>query len=134
MCTKKLGKQKMTRFELELSGVLGNFWKQHAECESAKPGGESRERDPHHDRRSSILGEQRTVPAQRCLRETGQHGFSFQRGRDQQGEENQQERFLKNYQHETTEEEKTEMRAAFGAGTTVVACSASAASVSGFKS
>ena len=113
----------MTRFEQELSGSLGAFWKRHAEEEIAK----MQERVDNDEIRTAICGgafwnsNGRYLPAEAA--EILSHtDFPFSLSETNRAREAQNAYLLEEYRrnHKTSEEEKAEMRAAFGTGTTVV--------------
>lgn len=111
----------MTRFQMELSGHLGEFWRKNAEKEIA-------EMQAKADNGEIILDEQggamwakvkRYLPSD-CAEKLSHTTFTFSLEATEAGRDAQIASFLANYTHRTTEEERIEMRAAFGTGTTVV--------------
>ena len=112
----------MTRFEQELSGALGNFWKQHAEREIAELAARAED-----EIRTTIGGAAfwasngRFLPSDVCEK-LAHTDFPFDPEETARARKEQANLILQNYRHETTAEEKAELRAAFGAGTTVVDC------------
>lgn len=114
----------MTRFERELSGSLGAFWKKNAEQEIAK----MQERADNDEIRTTISGAAfwnrsgNFLPAD-CAEILSHTDFPFSleataKAREEQTTR-QLEAYRKNYKG-PSEEEKAEMRAAFGTSTTVV--------------
>ena len=115
----------MTRFERELSGALGAYWKSSAEKEIRK----MEERQMNGEIFFGADGVVRWTSNNRVMpkdcREILSHTvyrdlFSEDAGRAAEGAETAA--FLENYRKNTkgpSEEEKAEMRAAFGTGTTV---------------
>ena len=114
----------MTRFEQELSGNLGAFRKRHAEEEIAK----MQARVDNDEIRTNIGGgafwnsNGNYLPAD-CAEILSYTDFPFSLEETARAREAQTAAFLENYRKNYTgpsEEEKAEMRAAFGTGTTVV--------------
>lgn len=114
----------MTRFEQELSGALGAFWKKHAEEEIAK----MQERADNDEIRTNIGGgafwvsNGNYLPSD-CAEILSHTDFPFSLEETTRAREAQTAAFLENYAKNykgPSEEEKAEMRAAFGAGATVV--------------
>ena len=114
----------MTRFERELSGELGAFWKKHAEEEIRK----MQERADNDEIRTNIGGgafwnsNGNYLPAD-CAEILSHTDFPFSLEETTRAREAQTAAFLESYRKNykgPSEEEKAEMRAAFGAGTTVV--------------
>ena len=114
----------MTRFEQELSGNLGAFWKRHAEEEIAK----MQARVDNDEIRTNIGGgafwnsNGNYLPAD-CAEILSYTDFPFSLEETARAREAQTAAFLENYRKNYTgpsEEEKAEMRAAFGTGATVV--------------
>ena len=114
----------MTRFERELNGSLGEFWRQNALKEIAK----MQERADNDEIRTNTEGgafwnrSGNYLPAD-CAEILSHTDFPFSleataRAREAQTAM-QLEAYRKNYKG-PGEEEKAEMRAAFGTGTTVV--------------
>ena len=113
----------MTRFEQELSGTLGAFWKKNAEQEIERM------------QRMADNGEIRTnmngaafwnsngnyLPAD-AAEKLSHTDFEFSLEETEKAREAQVTQQLKAYRqnHRTSAEEREEMRAAFGPGTTVV--------------
>ena len=114
----------MTRFEQELSGALGAFWKKHAEEEIAK----MQERADNDEIRTNIGGgafwnsNGNSLLAD-CAEILSHTDFPFSLEETTRAREARTAAFLENYAKNykgPSEEEKAEMRAAFGAGATVV--------------
>ena len=111
----------MTRFEQELSGALGLYWQNSAKQEIAK----MQARVDNDEIRTNIGGgafwssNGNYLPAD-CAEILSHTDFPFSLEETNRARKAQNEAFLKNYRHETTAEERAEMRAAFGKGTTVV--------------
>ena len=113
----------MTRFERELSGSLGAFWKKNAEAEIAK----MQARADNDEIRTNIEGgafwnsNGNYLPAD-CAEILSYTDFPFSLEATAKAREAQTamqlEAYRKNYQG-PSEEEKAEMRAAFGTGSTV---------------
>jgi hypothetical protein len=114
----------MTRFERELSGALGAFWKKNAEQEITK----MQQRVDNDEIRTNANGgafwnsNGNYLPAD-CAEILSHTDFPFSLEETNRARKAQNEAFLesyrKNYQGPTAEEQ-AEMRAAFGEGTTVV--------------
>lgn len=111
----------MTRFEQELSGALGAFWKKNAEQEIAK----MQKRADNDEIRTNVNGgafwnsNGNYLPAD-CAEILSYTDFPFSLEETKRAREAQTAAFLENYHHETTAEERMEMQAAFGKGTMVV--------------
>lgn len=114
----------MTRFERELSGSLGAFWKKNAEQEIAK----MQKRADNDEIRTTISGAAfwnrsgNFLPAD-CAEILSHTDFPFSLEATAKAREEQTARQLEAYRKSykgPSEEEKAEMRAAFGTGTTVV--------------
>ena len=114
----------MTRFERELSGELGAFWKKQAEEEIRK----MQERADNDEIRTNIGGgafwnsNGHYLPAD-CAEILSHTDFPFSLEETARAREAQTAAFLENYRRNykgPSEEEKAEMRAAFGTGATVV--------------
>ena len=114
----------MTRFERELSGSLGDFWKRNAEQEIMK----MQERADNDEIRTNTEGgafwnmSGNYLPAD-CAEILSYTDFPFSLEATAKAREAQTamqlEAYRKSYK-EPGEEEKAEMRAAFGSGSTVV--------------
>ena len=112
----------MTRFEMELSGALGTFWKKNAEREIATLAARAED-----EIRTTIGGAAfwasngRFLPSDVCEK-LAHTDFPFDPEETARARKEQAKLLLQNYRKEMTPEEKAELRAAFGAGTTVVDC------------
>ena len=114
----------MTRFEQELSGALGAFWKKHAEEEIAK----MQRRVDNDEIRTNANGgafwnsNGNYLPAD-CAEILSHTDFPFNIEETARAREAQNAAFLDNYRKNykgPTAEERMEMEAAFDKGTTVV--------------
>lgn len=111
----------MTRFTRELKGELGAFWKKNAEEEIRK----MQARADHGEICTTADGAAywassgNYLPAD-CTEILTYTDFSFSVEETTKAREVQTAELIRNYHHEVTEEERAEMRAAFGTGTTVV--------------
>ena len=114
----------MTRFEQELSGALGAYWQDSARKEIAK----MQERADNDEIRTNIGGgafwskSGNYLPAD-CAEILSYTDFPFSLEETSRAREAQTAAFLENYRRscsDPSEEEKAEMRAAFGTGTAVV--------------
>ena len=114
----------MTRFERELSGVLGAFWKKNAEEEIAK----MQRRVDNDEIRTNANGgafwnsNGNYLPAD-CAEILSHTDFTFSMEETARARKAQNAAFLDNYRKNykgPTAEERMEMEAAFGKGTTVV--------------
>ena len=114
----------MTRFEAEMNGSLGAFWKKHAEEEIAK----MQARVDNDEIRTNIgggafwLSNGKYLPAD-IAEILSYTDFPFSLEETAKAREAQTEAFFEDYRKNYTgpsEEERAEMQAAFGKGTTVV--------------
>ena len=114
----------MTRFEQELSGALGAFWKKNAEQEIAK----MQARVDNDEIRTNANGgafwvsSGNYLPAD-CAEILSHTDFPFSLEETNRARKAQSEAFLDSYRKnykEPSAEERMEMEAAFGKGTTVV--------------
>lgn len=113
----------MTRFQRELSGDLGAFWKRHAEEEIAK----MQERANNDEIRTNMNGgafwnsNGNYLPSD-CAEILSHTDFPFSLEETARAREAQTDAFLADYRknHRTSAEERMGMQAAFGKGTTVV--------------
>ena len=114
----------MTRFERELSGVLGAFWKKNAEEEIAK----MQRRVDNDEIRTNASGgafwnsNGNYLPAD-CAEILSHTDFTFSMEETARARKAQTAAFLDSYRKNykgPTAEERMEMEAAFGKGTTVV--------------
>ena len=114
----------MTRFERELSGELGAFWKKNAEQEIAK----MQERVDNDEIRTNTQGgafwnsNGNYLPAD-CAEILSHTDFPFSLEETARAREAQTAAFLESYRKNykgPSAEERAEMKAAFGEGATVV--------------
>ena len=111
----------MTRFEKELSGALGAYWKRNAEQEIEK----MQKRIENDEIRTNANGgafwnsNGNYLPAD-CAEILSHTDFPFSLEETNRAREAQIAMQLAAYRHETPEEDKAEMQAAFGRGATVV--------------
>ena len=111
----------MTRFEMELSGDYGKFWADQAREEIAK----MQQRIDNGEILTNANGAAfwnsngRFLPEEQAII-LSHTDFPFSLEETNRARKAQNEAFLKNYRHETTAEERAEMQAAFGKGTTVM--------------
>ena len=113
----------MTRFQQEITGQLGEFWKKHAKEEVTKAVVKANE--------SAIIEEDGAIkwkingnyiPDDFCEK-LEYAGYNFSREATRRAREKQDKKFIEEYkknQSEPTEEELEEMRAVFGKGKTIV--------------
>ena len=113
----------MTRFERELNGLHGNFRKRNAEQEIEK----MQERADNFEIRLNMNGaafwnSNGNYLDEECSEILSHTTFEFSLEETAKAREAQTKAFLEDYRanHKVTEEDKAEMRAAFGEGTTVV--------------
>ena len=111
----------MTRFEQELSGALGAFWKKNAEQEVTRLLAQTKDIEVEPDGAAKWKTNGSYLPKE-VIEKLAYGGFEFSPEATRAKREIQTTAFLRDYRanHRTTEEEKNEMRAAFGAGQTVV--------------
>ena len=114
----------MTRFEQELSGAFGAFWKKEAEKEIAK----MQERIANHEISTNMNGAAfwnsngNYLPSD-VAEKLSYTDFPFSVEETAKAREAQNELFFENYRKNyqgPSEEELAEMRAAFGPGETIV--------------
>lgn len=114
----------MTRFEQELSGALGAYWKRNAEQEIEK----MKQRIENDEIRTNIGGgafwnsNGNYLPAD-CAEILAHTDFPFSLEETARARQAQTAAFLESYRqmsHTPSTEEKAEMQAAFGKGATVV--------------
>lgn len=114
----------MTRFEMELSGKLGAFWKGEAEKQIKR----MQQRIENDEIRTNANGgafwnsNGNYLPAD-CAEILSHTDFPFSLEETNRARKAQNEAFLENYRRNykgPSEEERAEMRAAFGTGATVV--------------
>ncbi len=113
----------MTRFEQELNGNLGAFWAKHAREEIEK----MQERADNDEIRTNCEGgafwnRSGNYLPEDCAEILSYTDFPFSREATRRAREAQNDAFLADYRknHRTSAEERMEMQAAFGKGTTVV--------------
>lgn len=111
----------MTRFERELNGSLGAFWKKNAEQEIAKMQARADNGEIRTDARGAAFWKSngRAIPSD-CAEILSHTTFTFDPEETRKAREEQTAESLRKYTRRATDEEKAEMRAAFGPGTTVV--------------
>ena len=113
----------MTRFEQEISGALGTFWKGHAEQEATKM-----YEDVMKNAQVDADGAVHWISNGNYLMEDAcemleYKGFDFSREATRVARDRQTSEFLKEYrarQRKPSVEEMTEMRSVFGEGAVVV--------------
>lgn len=113
----------MTRFEKEISGMLGEYW-----MKSAKKDVEDAVRDANEKATVDADGAIKWKANDRYLMDDlceilEYAGYNFSREATRKARDEQNEKFLAEYKANykgPSDEELFEMRAAFGAGTTVV--------------
>ncbi len=113
----------MTRFEMEISGNLGYFWKKHAEDE-VKKAVEQADREAMVEPDGAIrwIRSGNYIPDDYCEK-LEFAGYNFDRQATQEARDAQTTKVLENYRRNHrgfTQEEIMEARAAFGAGTVLV--------------
>lgn len=113
----------MTRFEMEISGKLGAFWKKNAEDE-VKKAVEQADREAMVDPDGAIywIRSGNYIPDDYCEK-LEFAGYKFDRQATKRARDAQSEKFLENYRKNHrgfTAEEIADARAAFGPGTVVV--------------
>ena len=113
----------MTRFEQEVSGVLGEYWKNHSRKEAADLARKV-ENDGVVDDDGAVKWKSNGRYLMDDLCEKLEYaGFLFSRENTAKKKDAQVESFLKEYRsnpHIPSDEEKMEMRVAFGSGAKVV--------------
>ena len=111
----------MTRFERELSGELGAFWKKNAEAQIREMQDKADNgmigMDPDGAVYWTTNGNYLPSDCVEVLKHTD---LSFSPEATQNARNIQTAMALERYSHTTTDEERVEMRAAFGEGTTIV--------------
>ncbi len=122
--TKKEDKE-MTRFQRELSGMHGDFWKQRAEKELEKVRAEFENGEITIDENGVARNCIGRVLMDDMLEKLSYITDKADEKATRAAREEENERFFAEYRkarqaHGISEEEKAEMRAAFGTGTTVV--------------
>ncbi|MBQ6503095.1 MAG: hypothetical protein IJI57_04180 [Flexilinea sp.] len=114
----------MTRFEKELSGVLGEYWKRNAEREIADMQERADNGEILLDGNCAAYwaSNGHYLPLE-CVQMLSHCAFFFDADATIRAEKEQSDRFLEEYRntrHELSAEERAEMRAAFGEGTEIV--------------
>lgn len=114
----------MTRFEQEISGALGEYWQKHAKQEVERLMGQSDNVKVEADGAIRWISSGNYVPED-CCEKLEYGGFKFSREatkakREAQNAESIAEYRRKMANYKPSAEEMSEMRNAFGAGTTVV--------------
>ena len=112
-----------TRFQRELSGELGSFWKASAEkeIEALQKKANNGEILVDENGAASWKNNGRAIPSD-CAEKLSYTTLGFSMKATAAKREAETAAFLESYRqnHRTSEEDRMEMRAAFGAGTTVV--------------
>ena len=111
-----------TRFQMEITGLLGDFWERHAKEEVEKAVRKATE-DAIVEEDGAIRWKSNDRYLMDDLCEMLEYaGFVFSRKATEIKRDAQNDEFLASYRrnHRTTEEEKREMRAAFGEGQVIV--------------
>ena len=113
----------MTRFEQEISGALGAFWKKNAEEEVKRAIAQAEAKATvEEDGAIRWIESGNYLPDDFCEK-LEYAGFTFSRKATQAARNAQSAAFLEAYRKNTkgmSEADKTEARAAFGKGTTIV--------------
>jgi len=110
----------MTRFEQEITGKLGDFWKRNAQQEVEKLMDRAYEIEVEKDGAAKWVSNGNYLPSDVCEKLV-YGGFDFSPKATEIKRNKQTADFLNGYRnHKPTAEEMFEMRAAFGEGTTVV--------------
>ena len=112
----------MSRFMQEISGALGDWWKEHAEKEVAENVKYADENAVVEDDGAIRWKSGNYVPDDYCEK-LEYAGYHFSRAATAKKRDIQDKKFIEEYRKHykgPSEEELIEMRAAFGAGTTVV--------------
>ena len=117
----------MTRFEQELSGRLGEFWKAEAEKEIRKMSQRALDGEIFFgaDGICRWRSNNRILPTncrEKLAHTPYRNLFDEQACREADEKETAEAIAAYRANHRTTEEEKAEMRAAFGSGATVIDC------------
>lgn len=114
----------MTRFEMELSGKLGDFWKRHAEQKIADMQKQADNGEILLDGNCAAYWERsgHYLPSE-CVEILSHCVFFFDAEATLKAEQEENEKWLAEYRstrHELSWEAQMEMRNAFGEGTTVI--------------
>ena len=110
----------MTRFAREWNGELGAFWQKNAHEEAARLLAQRDNIEVEEDGAAKWKSSGNYLPADVVEKLTFAGADFFSAEATAKKREAQRAEFLANYRHEVTEEERSEMRAAFGPGATVV--------------
>lgn len=110
----------MTRFAREWNGELGAFWQKNAHEEAARLMAQRDNIEVEADGSAKWKSSGNYLPADVVEKLTFAGAVFFSAEATAKKREAQTAEFLDNYHHEVTEEERIEMEAAFGKGTTVV--------------
>ena len=110
----------MTRFAREWNGEIGAFWQKNAHEEAARLLAQRDNIEVEADGAAKWKSSGNYLPADVVEKLTFAGADFFFAEATAKKREAQTAEFLANYHHEVTEEERAEMRAAFGTGTTVV--------------
>lgn len=114
----------MTRFQMELSGQLGDYWKRNAEEEIAQMQDRVDNGEVLIDGNCAAYWKSNgNYLPEDCVEKLLHTSFFFDVDATNAAREKQDAEFLEEYcgrKHDPSPEELSEMRAAFGAGTTVV--------------
>lgn len=113
----------MTRFEQEISGALGQWWKDHAEKEVAEAVAKA-DASAFVEANGAIkwLSNNHYIPDDFCEK-LEYAGYNFSREATREARAFEQDEFLRHYRERYTgpsEEELAELRAVHGAGTVIV--------------
>ena len=110
----------MTRFAREWNGELGAFWQKNAHEEAARLLAQRDNIEVEEDGAAKWKSSGNYLPADVVEKLTFAGADFFSAEATAKKREAQMAEFLANYHHEVAEEERAEMRAAFGTETTVV--------------
>ena len=110
----------MTRFAREWNGELGAFWQKKAHEEAARLLAQRDNIEVEEDGAAKWKSSGNYLPADVVEKLIFAGAGLFSAEATPARREAQTAEFLANYRHEVTEEERSEMRAAFGSGATVV--------------
>ena len=110
----------MTRFAREWNGELGAFWQKNAHEEAARLLAQRDNIEVEEDGAAKWKSNGSYLPAEVVEKLTFAGADFFSPEATAKKREAQTAEFLANYRHEVTEEERLDMRAAFGTGDTVV--------------
>ena len=110
----------MTRFAREWNGELGAFWQKNAHEEAARLLAQRDNIEVEEDGAAKWKSSGNYLPTDVVEKLTFAGAVFFSAEATAKKREAQTAELLANYRHEVTEEERSEMRAAFGSGATVV--------------